>query len=517
MSDDNRNYNLNDDIPPEFPADNGPPKFTKTEDTESKPPEFMKKEKSDSIMNSMFGSLKKKKEPKESVPKGTGGKVPKNGLMLGGLIGLAILIGVAALMLFGGSSVTAKSLCSETAKNMGTVESYTSTVKMDLDSNVTVESQSIDFIMDSTYETDINLGPYKSHTVGNYVMTAGGQKESVDLEMYMEESGNTVTLYSMQNGYWLKDTSYSASVFDVELFDKIGNGNLDAKLAEDTITIDGKEAYRLDVVLNGSDLANCFTGETEPILGMDYSEIDWDSIYADSKIYIYKDSKLPARIDIEAGDIGDVFIRLMLESAFGTEVSYNYSLNNYDVQFTFTDYNDVKDIIIPINVTGSSSTTTSDKTAAAAENGTYQISNENHTVIITPTIEVQTANSSSDDSLYLAGLDWSSYSYHLHKNMTEDHYLETYCDYSWREGDEAYTDVSNGEVQTIEANGMTVKYVLNAYTFDGDLHCKDYIAVTQLGDDVLEVEAQIEWFNDEEEPAFTEDDLKNMFENLEVN
>lgn len=517
MSDDNRNYNLNDDIPPEFPDDNGPPKFTKTEPTDSAPPQFAKKEKSDSIINSMFGSSKKEKGPKVSVPKGSGSKIPKTGLLLGGLIGLAVLIGVLAIMMLGGGgSVTAESLCSDTANNMRNIESYTSSVKMEMDAKINAEGQNVDFTMDSSYETDINLGPYKSHTVGNYIMSAAGQRESVDLEMYMEESDGKTTLYALQDGYWLKAGNYSVSEFDVDLFDKIGKGKLDAELAEDTVTIDGKEAYRLDVTLTGSDLANCFAGETEAVLGMDYSNIDWYDINAATKIYIYKDSKLPARIVIDASDIGDVFVSLMLDSAFGSGVSYDYTLNKYDVQFTYTNYNDVKTITIPSNVTGGSSTTEPDTTAQTTAEGTYQITNKNHTVVITPTFEVTNANSYDDYDLYLHDDKSISYAYHIHDNFTEDDYIKYFCDDSWVENSEEYTDVVNGDVQTIEVNGKTIKYIVNSYTFDKELHSVTYYAFTPVDNDILAVTVDYSWFRDETPPSFSEDDLKTIFENLEV-
>ena len=55
MDDNERNYNVNEDIPPEFPEDNGPPVFARDEANTDAPPQFEKKEKSEGIMNSMFG------------------------------------------------------------------------------------------------------------------------------------------------------------------------------------------------------------------------------------------------------------------------------------------------------------------------------------------------------------------------------------------------------------------------------------------------------------------------------
>jgi hypothetical protein len=156
-------------------------------------------------MNSMFGSIKKPKNnasaAKPPVTKAPGSNSPKTGLLIGGLVALAVVIGAASLMLFG--KTTAESLCKETAEKMRSVESFTSSVNMEMDADVRIEGQDMDFVMDSTYESDVHLVPYISHTEGNYVMTAAGQRETQDVEMYMQKSGKKANLYVLSEGYWL--------------------------------------------------------------------------------------------------------------------------------------------------------------------------------------------------------------------------------------------------------------------------------------------------------------------------
>lgn len=517
MDDNERNYNVNEDIPPEFPEDNGPPVFARDEANTDAPPQFEKKEKSEGIMNSMFGSIKKPKNnasaAKPPITKAPGSNSPKTGLLIGGLVALAVVIGAASLMLFG--KTTAESLCKETAEKMRSVESFTSSVNMEMDADVRIEGQDMDFVMDSTYESDVHLDPYISHTEGNYVMTAAGQRETQDVEMYMQKSGKKANLYVLSEGYWLMVENYSISEYDVDLFNSIGKGDLEAKLADDTVTIDGKEAYRLDVVLTGSDLANCFRGETEAVLGMDYSGLNWYSMNADSKLYIYKDSKLPARIDIDASDLGDKFVEAMLDSAFGTDYQYTYNLNKFDVQFTYTDYNDVKPITIPSEVTSGSSTTEDNTDAQPTAEGTYEIKTQNHSAVITPIFEVKNANTYDSYNIYLSDADYNTISYYLHEDTTEDDYVKYFCDDSWREGQSQYTDVVNGEVQSFEVNGMKVNYIINSYTYE-NMHAKTIYGFTAVDGDILAITLDDSWFNDESDHGINEDMLKKAFENVEV-
>ena len=135
---------------------------------------------------------------------------------------------------------------------------------------------------------------------------------------------------------------------------KIGSGEIKAELAEETETLHDREVYRMDISITG-DLLNQILMAVSKMQGENSAvPDDFDISDGDAAIvlYIYKESKLPAKIVIDCTALGKAVIRnLLKQNAAGESVSTG--TNRFVITADIPDYNTIDEITIPEEVVSS--------------------------------------------------------------------------------------------------------------------------------------------------------------------
>lgn len=124
--------------------------------------------------------------------------------------------------------------------------------------------------------------------------------------------------------------------------------------------------------------------------------------------------------------------------------------------------------------------------------GTYTITNGNHTVSVHPPFVVESANSYEAYNLYLNDSNQIFYIYRLHDDTTEEEYFnKNHIDDTTETT--IRTDIINENVKTLEVNGLKINYFTYASTWNNESRSKTYYAYTQMGQDLFEIKVKLDW------------------------
>ena len=128
------------------------------------------------------------------------------------------------------------------------------------------------------------------------------------------------------------------------IYDSIAGGQAEAVLEEEEAMVNGQAAYVISSELSGSDLedfmSESFSG-TDEMMGED--SVDWGEGAAQIKIFIYKESRLPARVQVDCRDFG----RALMEASVGNTPGVNIEISAFDMSLFFDEYNSVEAIQVP--------------------------------------------------------------------------------------------------------------------------------------------------------------------------
>ena len=137
----------------------------------------------------------------------------------------------------------------------------------------------------------------------------------------------------------------------VGIMKAIAEGGISAELQEETVMVNDKEAWQMDLVITGEFLSQLLDkgGFSLGGLTIDTENIDWASLEVPAQIYIYKETELPARITMDCTQIG----AQMIESMF-TDYMDSLSLEgiklkvtSYTLDITLDKYNEIEAFEIP--------------------------------------------------------------------------------------------------------------------------------------------------------------------------
>ena len=244
------------------------------------------------------------------------------------------------------------------------------------DSDITIEYEgTIDF-MGSDVEFTLNADcdfkgvtktgtGYVSGKLGTKLPIVGELSIPVEgYQQYMDDGMLTYTRFNRSD--WLRSkvvpaqTSAEDVQFDLDykivlgIMQKIGSGEIKAELAEETETLHDREVYRMDISITG-DLLNQILMAVSKMQGENSAvPDDFDISDGDAAIvlYIYKESKLPAKIVIDCTALGRAVIRnLLKQNAAGESVSTG--TNRFVITADIPDYNTIDEITIPEEVVSS--------------------------------------------------------------------------------------------------------------------------------------------------------------------
>jgi hypothetical protein len=123
---------------------------------------------------------------------------------------------------------------------------------------------------------------------------------------------------------------------------------LDADLQEETVEVNGEEAWQINTVLRGPLLKEMLqkSGTRMPF---DINDVDWDKVGIPSEIYIYRESELPARMVLDCQDLGSAIFGDMLDQ-ITAEVpveDIKIEISACTIDLIFTNYDGVEPFEIP--------------------------------------------------------------------------------------------------------------------------------------------------------------------------
>ena len=281
------------------------------------------------------------------------------------LIAAVILISAAAYFIFG--KPTAIGLIRKSAGNLGKVSSMKAEVSAEYEGSVSysilnsVLSAPVAVEMD--FDTESVMEPAVSHLDGVITGEILGISMDLPLESYVEEKDDkTISYVSVNRGNWIRHTQTPAQAEDagesgdtapqfdgkafLGLIKKIIDGEIRAELSEETEMICGQEAYKIRVEVSGDLLQQLLEVISSGNGGAALPEdLDLTEADTDMDLYIYKKSKLPAKIRVGCAAIGNAVMQ-----AFTNDDSFIGAATRFEITVLFTEYNTIDSLAVPEEV-----------------------------------------------------------------------------------------------------------------------------------------------------------------------
>lgn len=289
---------------------------------------------------------------------------------------LLIVVLLAGCNLAGLGKPSVVSLTRDAMKNLNKVES--AEVKIKTDGDISAVYETLNIGMNITLDTDADMemtkDPQRSKGTVNLTVGAVGQEQTVKGRLYTDRTDtDKITYIKWENGDWMKKTSpvkqaeaeenaskgitMPDSVMQaVGLLKYLSDGSLTAELKEETVQVNDKEAYQISSVISGDLLRQLIENGTINLGEIDLKteEIDWANVSVPAELYIYKESKLPARITLDCTAIGSQVVGNMLKDEleqlpFG---KIRVDVNRFLVDISIDRYNEIEAIEIPVETAG---------------------------------------------------------------------------------------------------------------------------------------------------------------------
>ena len=259
--------------------------------------------------------------------------------------------------------VTVESIAKSASENMKNVKSYALDGGVNMKYGVKAEGQSMDMSVVSKIQGESVLESKNSHITMDMEMKMLGTDYKMTNEAYglVAEDGKYVT-YSKTNNpitgeeeaKWTKNETETAIDFEslnnLDLFNQIADGKIKAELSNETVQINGRDAYKITGTIPGEVFQEVFSsmyGSGENAENV--STLDFSKASADAEIYVYKDSLLPAKAYMDAKSYMETILK---ESMAGNTSIENIELaiDEFNVETTYDKYNEIDKIEVPADV-----------------------------------------------------------------------------------------------------------------------------------------------------------------------
>ncbi len=464
---------------------------------------------------------------------------------------LAAALMIAAALTGCGGKPTAQSLAKNIAEKMDSLKSCTLDEKVLLDVEIGAMGQTLDLGMDLGIGGDIIVEPYTSHLKMKLDMNMTGFNESSEttkMEMYSERDGEEVVTYTTQDGKsWeqsRQDMGDAAltGLLDMNIYNLIADGTVEAELAEETQEINGTEAYVLTFSLSGDQMEEFLSAATSvggSELGM-FENMDLTGVSVPVTLYVGKKDGYPVRMQMDMTEMGGS----LFAGALGVSgQDYDINIRKFTVNVDMSGFNTIDRISIPEEVR-SSAAAEEDAEEAPEEQAAEQagepealpeetegdngeptanmdgdnaeLSNGDATFVITKPDgfdELRAGDGYVTADFYKDGAMTDVF-YFLYDNITVDEYLD-FTDASYMREDADYSNVVEGKIQSGTVGGKKVKWKKTSYDYSDLAFIKYEIGVPN-GKGILSVE--ITCTNDVgTEMWFDENELlENVMSHIEV-
>lgn len=255
----------------------------------------------------------------------------------------ALLAGL--LLCLTGCKATSESLLKSMSANTSKAKSTSMNMVMDGVIGMSVMGTDLDMTMKMDMDIDMTLNPIAAYAKGKVEVSAMGQNQTIDMQMYESQEGDKMMTYVSQDGITWSKTEVDmpeASADNLGL-QKIASFSNAFELEEKTETVNDEECYVLKGKVDGETLQtimNSMTG-TMGSAGELMESIEWDKQEIPLVIKLSKKTEYPVQINIDMAGI--------MESAMGKEAE-GATCDKFDFIMTFKSFDQTDKIEIPQDV-----------------------------------------------------------------------------------------------------------------------------------------------------------------------
>ena len=230
--------------------------------------------------------------------------------------------------------VTAESIMLKVGMNTKDAKSMSANMVMNMDMAYDMEGVTGAIAMVMDMDMDIQLEPMSMYMNMAMTMNADGMTEEQISETYITpgENEDEVIVYTGMEDMWYKEVGSTSEYMDMSdqftLAASMGdNEGVTFELAEETTTVNGKEAYVLEGTMKGELLQEMLSSlkDMEALLG---TEVDLTNAEATMNYLVYKENFMPAEMNL---DISEFMAGLLSESGITFEtVKLKYVFESFD-------------------------------------------------------------------------------------------------------------------------------------------------------------------------------------------
>jgi transcription elongation factor Elf1 len=257
-------------------------------------------------------------------------------------ISLTACMLVAGILSGCGEKVTTESLLKDINENYKQAESFKGDLKVDVDLEIEESGVSMNMGMGMDGSIEMTNSPAAMHMDGNLNAELMGIKMA--FEMYSIEENEKVDVYTKIADQWTKteqniekskDTEKSKEIDFEDLFDE------GLTLSDKTEKMDDEEVYVLEGKLNGKEMEKQIASLQEEVKEI-FKDVDFEKMDIPMTLKVYKDSKLPASVEMDMNSFVSEIFKLMGEEELGSMTAKTCLLT-----MTFKEYNTVEAIEVP--------------------------------------------------------------------------------------------------------------------------------------------------------------------------
>ena len=272
----------------------------------------------------------------------------------GGPVKKAAIIILIFILLLGGASLGAFYLLNNTSvgvafmtsNKLKKVESVTADIQMDMTVETKVSglagllSKSFDKTVSLDGKLDMTMKKNETRTLhGTFDIDFLGfeMKDVVETVCLMDKNGIDDYVRRNQIWYQITDDTKLPKTSDIKVSEVIGailSRKIEAKLGEDAV-VNGAGCRTMNITLDGETVRDVIGLERAELLN-----IDWEKEDIPATLYIDKKTKLPARIELEMGDLADASMKF-------SYVDLTLTVDTMKVRIDFDGYNQSEPVSAP--------------------------------------------------------------------------------------------------------------------------------------------------------------------------
>ncbi len=282
-----------------------------------------------------------------------------------GIISLGLVAAMGVTVLAGCSSQekvinisvpkSAQELAESVVNNMENVSSFTAVTTEVLKGDMKIMGETIGTDMDLKMDTkaysegkdDISYTKMevKSTITGLEAIApeAGDSSTNAIYEMYSKgnEDDGKYTVYAKEpDSKWTKsEVNIAPDVLNgqISLCNEVAKGRAEATFTEDTEKVNRKDVYKMEIIASGDYLMNLLGGiSVTGIADADTPELK--ALKIPVTLYIEKDTKYVAKMEIDAKEIGEQMFNQMSGGASSVE-GFSIELKDFKLETVFDSYN----------------------------------------------------------------------------------------------------------------------------------------------------------------------------------